>query len=43
VQAMCDRVIIINKGQIVADETLEAIQAKYEGESLEDIFRKLTV
>ncbi len=42
VQAMCDRVIVINKGQIVADETLEAIQAKYAGESLEDIFRKLT-
>ena len=42
VQAMCDRVIVINKGKIVADETLAAIQSTYEGMSLEDIFRKLT-
>lgn len=42
VEAMCDRVIIINKGKIVADSTLKALQASHEGRSLEDIFRGLT-
>ena len=30
VEAVCDRVIIINKGKIVADESLEALRAKQE-------------
>lgn len=30
VEAVCDRVIIINKGQIVADESLEALRKKQE-------------
>ncbi len=42
VEAMCDRVIIINKGKIVTDSTLKALQASHEGRSLEDIFRGLT-
>jgi ABC-2 type transport system ATP-binding protein len=40
VEAICDRVIIINKGNLVADDTLSNL--KKEGESLEEIFRKLT-
>lgn len=40
VEAICDRVIIINKGSIVADEKLEKL-TKEQG-SLEQIFRKLT-
>lgn len=40
VEAICDRVIIINQGQIVADASLKEI--KKEGNSLETIFRKLT-
>lgn len=39
VAAICDRVIIINKGQIVADETLLKLT---ESNSLEDKFRELT-
>jgi ABC-2 type transport system ATP-binding protein len=40
VEAICDRVIIINKGNLVADNTLENL--KKEGGTLEEIFRKLT-
>ena len=40
VEAVCDRVIIINKGRIVADNSLGDIQ-KQTG-SLEDVFRRLT-
>jgi ABC-2 type transport system ATP-binding protein len=39
VEAICDRIIIINKGQIVADEKLENLQ---KGQSLEEVFRSLT-
>jgi ABC-2 type transport system ATP-binding protein len=41
VQAICDRVIIINKGEIVADDLLNNLQS--DGKSLENIFRELTV
>jgi ABC-2 type transport system ATP-binding protein len=40
VEAICDRVIIIHKGNIVADDSL--VSLKKNGESLEDIFRNLT-
>jgi len=40
VQAICDRVIIINLGKIVADDLLSNLQKT--GKSLEDIFRGLT-
>jgi ABC-2 type transport system ATP-binding protein len=40
VEAICNRVIIINKGSIVVDESLENLIAN--GQSLEDTFRKLT-
>ena len=42
VEAMCDRVIIINKGKIVANDKLADLQEKHSGKSLEDIFRALT-
>ncbi len=38
VEAICDRVIIINKGQLVADKQLSELK----GESLETLFRSLT-
>ena len=41
VQAICDRVIIINKGEIVADDLLNNLQS--DGKSLENIFRELTM
>lgn len=41
VQAICDRVIIINKGKIVADDLLGNLQQQ--GKNLETIFRELTI
>jgi ABC-2 type transport system ATP-binding protein len=40
VEALCDRVIIISKGHIVADSPLATLRQR--GESLEEIFRVLT-
>lgn len=42
VEAMCDRVIIIHKGNIVADDRLADLQQKFHPLSLEEIFRNLT-
>lgn len=42
VEALCDQVIIINKGNIVANDTLQGLKEKYKAASLEDIFRNLT-
>ncbi len=41
-QTMCDRVIIINKGQIVADARVDELRAMRGEQSLEDIFLELT-
>ncbi len=40
VEALCDRVIIINKGHIVIDESMESL--KKQGTNLETIFREAT-
>lgn len=42
VEAICDDIIIINKGKIVANDSLQGIKKTYQQNSLEDIFRKLT-
>ncbi len=42
VEAICDDVIIINKGKIVANSSLLSLKEKYEPQSLEEIFKKLT-
>jgi ABC-2 type transport system ATP-binding protein len=42
VDAVCDQVIIINKGQIVADDSLKDLRAAHKGRSLEEIFIGLT-
>ena len=42
VEAICDRVIIIHKGRIVADNSLNELTIGSEKASLEDFFRKLT-
>jgi ABC-type Na+ transport system ATPase subunit NatA len=39
---MCDRVILINQGSIVADQSLPNLKQNYPGLSLEQIFRQLT-
>jgi len=40
VEALCDRVIIINRGKVVSDSSLQDLRKT--GDSLEDIFRRLT-
>jgi ABC-2 type transport system ATP-binding protein len=42
VEAVCDRVVIINKGTIVADDTLAGLTKKSGSKSLEHIFIGLT-
>lgn len=42
VEAVCDQVIIINKGMIVADGELNELRTDYPGRSLEEIFIELT-
>lgn len=42
VEAICDEIIIINKGTIVANSTLASLKNQYPAQSLEDIFRQLT-
>ena len=43
VEAMCNRVISIKKGNIVADDSLINLQQKNQNKSLEEIFRLLTL
>ncbi|RZK77773.1 MAG: ATP-binding cassette domain-containing protein [Pedobacter sp.] len=42
VEALCDQVIVINKGEMVANASLHALKAEYAPLQLEEIFRKLT-
>lgn len=42
VEAVCNQVIIINKGHIVANDSLEGLRNKNKGKSLEKIFIGLT-
>ena len=41
-QTICNRIIIINKGQIVADGCLNDILKQNKTDSLEKVFKKLT-
>jgi ABC-2 type transport system ATP-binding protein len=42
VDAICNRVIIISRGKVVADETPEQLRARKPGARLDEIFRSLT-
>lgn len=42
VEAICDDVIIINKGKVVANDTLGGLKGNNQGKTLEDIFIELT-
>jgi len=42
VEAICDDVIVINKGSLVANSSISELRKTHEGASLEDIFKKLT-
>jgi ABC-2 type transport system ATP-binding protein len=40
-QALCNRIIIIRQGEVVADDTLSGLQERY-GQTLEETFYRLT-
>ncbi|MCD8741928.1 ATP-binding cassette domain-containing protein [Mucilaginibacter roseus] len=42
VEAVCNKVVIINKGKIVADNNLQSLKEQNGNSSLEDVFIKLT-
>jgi ABC-2 type transport system ATP-binding protein len=42
VEKVCDRVLIIHKGHLIADSTAEALKSDTQQSTLEDVFRKLT-
>ena len=42
IAAVCDRIVIINRGKLVADGTLEHLQQKVNADGLEEVFRKYT-
>ena len=42
VEAICHKVIIINKGVIVANSTVKALAGEYDNKPLQEIFRELT-
>jgi ABC-2 type transport system ATP-binding protein len=42
VEKVCDRVLIIDKGTLVADGSLDTLRASTQRQSLEDVFRSLT-
>lgn len=42
VEAICEEVIIIDKGRIVANTSIDELKKEHQMTSLEDIFRKLT-
>jgi len=42
VERVCDRVLIMHKGAIIADGTAGSLKASTNEETLEDVFRKLT-
>ena len=42
VERVCDRVLILNRGSIIADGSPEALKAGAHGATLEDVFRQVT-
>ena len=42
VERICDRVLIIHKGDLIADGSMESLKASTQQSSLEDVFRQLT-
>ena len=42
VEKICDRVLIIHEGRLIADDTPEALRNSTHQSTLEDVFRSLT-
>jgi ABC-2 type transport system ATP-binding protein len=43
VEAVCEQVVVINRGKIVADSLITDLKTQHKTDSLEDIFRALTL
>jgi sodium transport system ATP-binding protein len=41
VERICDRIVMIHKGKILEEGTVESIKSKYKNDSMEDIFMQL--
>lgn len=41
VEKLCDRIVIINKGKIIEEGTIEQLKSKYNNNDMEEIFMKL--
>jgi len=42
VEKVCDRVLIIHQGKLIADGSAESLKASTNQSTLEDVFRQLT-
>jgi len=42
VEKICDRVLIIQKGNLIADDTIEDLMERTHTSTLENVFRQLT-
>ena len=42
VARLCSHVVVIDRGAVIADDTLEALRAAHGGKSLEDVFLEIT-
>ncbi len=42
VERVCDRVLIIHQGSLIADGSMDALRKQTKGKTLEDVFRQLT-
>jgi ABC-2 type transport system ATP-binding protein len=42
VERVCNRVLIIHQGNLIADDTLESLKEQTKGDTLEEVFRQLT-
>ena len=42
VERICDRVLIIHQGNLIADGSLESLKTSTQRSTLEDVFRQLT-
>lgn len=43
VEAICDDVLVIRNGKIVANDSLDALKKQFAPLTLEEIFKKLTI
>jgi ABC-2 type transport system ATP-binding protein len=42
VEAICTRIIVITRGQVVVDDNPDSLRSRHGGARLDEIFRKLT-